>query len=890
MSIRVKVVLIITSIVVLITASSMAISMYFSRIHLVETIESDMTVVSQIAAKLVSTNLRLLKTEADAVAVEVLSAAMNDAASGSRTLPAVLEEQVRQHNYLALTVLNSRGAVASYGNFAPGADFIRSSYARRALVGERVIGSTELTESGELIIRICVPMGSRILVATLPGMVFSDILSEFKIWNSGNILLLDSEGIIIANYRSFLVLERHTLSEITDPDPKTGGPSEYFRKMNNEKPGMGIYSYGGQPRVGAHIPVSGSDDWLLIVVAPINESPVSQTRNILLLSAMLFLGLGLLAALFAGNFIARPFQLIGEQNTRLEELRETAENASRAKSNFLSNMSHEMRTPMNAIIGMTSIGKLSTNIERKNYCLNKIEDASSHLLGVINDILDMSKIEANKFELSITTFNFEKMLQKVVNVINFKMDQKQLNFLVRLDKDIPPMLIGDDQRLAQVITNLLSNAVKFTPELGSISLNTHLINSTEAAGSNGTDGSTDKNDGGNGTNDNGHCTIQIEVTDTGIGVSPEQQSRLFHSFEQAENSTARKYGGTGLGLVISKRIVEMMGGKIWIESELDKGSTFAFTIDVEKASEEEQKAAIEGSLRTRLRGENPDSPEYGQSGIRILMVDDDPEVREYFGDIAKRFALNYDTASSGEEACKLIEQNGPYTLYFIDWKMPGMNGIELSHWIRNNGSKSIDSGQKDAVDRQSVIIMISATEWSVIEAEAKSAGVDKFLAKPFFPSSFVDCINEALGVKNILAQEIQGTQDEAGCFAGRCILLAEDVEINQEIVLTLLEPTALKIDCAANGEEALNLFRKNPEKYDLIFMDVQMPEMDGYEATRRIRELDLPAAKKITIVAMTANVFREDIEKCLAVGMNDHVGKPIDLAEVLNKLHRYLPA
>jgi signal transduction histidine kinase/DNA-binding response OmpR family regulator len=843
MSIRIRVILIVSGIVALITASSMAISIYFSRIHMVETIESDMLAVGQIAARLVSTNVRLLKTEADVAAAAILSAAMDGVVSGrgEQDLPAALEEQAKLRNYLSLAILNSRGAMLSYGGFAPPENFYRSPYARRTFVGERVVTTTEQIQGGGLVVRICVPMGSRILVATLQGLIFSDILSEFTIWSSGNIMLLDGDGLIVAANNSSLALGRISLVDAADPNPKTGAPPEYFYRMNSGPVGTGIYSYEGRSHVGAHVPVSGSDGWLLAVAAPIDESPASRTGGVLLLSAAVFMGLGILAALVAGKLIATPFSLIQEQNLRLEELKQTAEKASRAKSDFLSNMSHEMRTPMNAIIGMTSIAKNSSDPERKDYCLSKIEDASNHLLGVINDILDMSKIEANKFDLSLETFDFEKMLQKVVNVINFRMEQKQLNFLVRLDNDIPPMLIGDDQRLAQVIANLLGNAVKFTPEQGSINLNTHL----------------EKIEGGS-------CVIRIEVSDTGIGISPEQQSRLFRSFEQAENNTARKFGGTGLGLAISKSIVEMMGGRIWVESELGKGSTFAFIVELEKAPETKKKTVA-----------------YGRRSLSLLMVDDDPEVRDYFGDVAQRFGLNYHTAGSGEEAQEMIEKHGPYSLYFIDWKMPGMNGIELSRRIR-------DRGAADGADN-SLIIMISATEWSVIEDDARSVGVDRFLAKPFFPSSFVDCINEALGVENILQEETSPGEAITGCFAGRRILLAEDVEINQEIVLTLLEPTELQIDCASNGVEALSMYGEDPDRYDMIFMDVQMPEMDGYDATRKIRALEAESeVPPVPIIAMTANVFREDIEKCLASGMNDHVGKPIDLAEVLDKLRQYL--
>jgi signal transduction histidine kinase/CheY-like chemotaxis protein len=390
---------------------------------------------------------------------------------------------------------------------------------------------------------------------------------------------------------------------------------------------------------------------------------------------------------------------------KLKDALDKATLASQAKSEFLSNMSHEMRTPLNAITGMTAIGKDAKNMERKDYALDKIGEASTHLLGVINDVLDMSKIEANMLELSPVEFNFEKMLQKVVMVSSFRVDEKKQKFSLNIDKDIPKTLIADDQRLAQVIANLLGNAVKFTPEEGSICLDTRFLGE-----------------------ENGICSLQISVKDSGIGISAEQQKKLFRSFHQAESSTSRKFGGTGLGLAISKSIVEMMGGKIWIESEPGKGSTFIFTI------------------RAR-RGINED----------------------------------------------------------------------------------IDKEQKQGAD-----------------------------------------------------------ENVSGIFEGHWILLAEDVEINREIVMTLLEPTRLQIDCAENGEQAVRMFSENPDKYDLIFMDIQMPEMDGYEATRRIRAIDTLPAKNIPIIAMTANVFREDIEKCLVAGMNSHVGKPIDFGEVHERLKTYL--
>jgi len=401
--------------------------------------------------------------------------------------------------------------------------------------------------------------------------------------------------------------------------------------------------------------------------------------------------------------MVRLQQKLEDQTLKLKEALSAAKAASRAKGEFLANMSHEIRTPMNAIIGMTSIGKAAADMERMKYSFTKIEEASKHLLGVINDILEMSKIEAGKVELAPVEFDFEQLLSRVVNVVSLRAEESEIKLSVYIDGAIPVFMFGDDRRLAQVITNLLGNAVKFTPENGTISLNAYFIEE-----------------------ENGVCTIKISVEDTGIGISPEQQARLFQAFHQAESSTSRKFGGTGLGLVISKSIVELMGGTMEVESEIGKGSKFAFTVKM-KRGEEKQKVLPE------------------------------------------------DTGTN-------------------------INGI----------------------------------------------------------------------------------------FDGRRVLVAEDVEINREIILALLEPTKLLMDFALNGVEAVQMFSQAPGKYNMIFMDVQMPEMDGLEATRTIRALDVTEAKTIPIVAITANVFKEDIDKCLESGMNGHIGKPVDLDDVIRHLRRHI--
>ena len=518
------------------------------------------------------------------------------------------------------------------------------------------------------------------------------------------------------------------------------------------------------------------------------------------------------------------------------ELLERATAASKAKGDFLSNMSHEMRTPMNAIIGMAAMGKNAKDIEQKNYALNKIEDASSHLLGIINDVLDMAKIEANKLELAPFEYSLEKMLQKAVTVANFRVEEKGQRLSVKIDDRVPRFIVGDEQRLAQVITNLLSNAVKFTPEGGEISLEASLA---------GEDGE--------------NCELRIKVADSGIGISPEHRDKLFLAFEQAESGTSRKYGGTGLGLVISKRIVELMGGRIWIESELGKGARFIFTVNVRR---------VEKNTRSLL------DPAVHWENVRILAVDDMLETRNQFLDIFSRLDITCDVASDGLEACRMIEERGKYDIYFIDWRMPGMDGIELTRRIKSQSDSS-------------VAIMITAADWGQIKNEALEAGVTKYLMKPLFSSMIIDCVNECLRVPRDQDKDLES---EDGLFEGHRLLLAEDMELNREILLTLLENTGILIDCAENGQEALDMIKAAPEKYDIVFMDIRMPQMDGLEATRRIRALPETKRGRLPIIAMTANVFSEDIDTCLEAGMDDHVGKPIDINLVLDKLRKYLIA
>jgi CheY-like chemotaxis protein len=495
---------------------------------------------------------------------------------------------------------------------------------------------------------------------------------------------------------------------------------------------------------------------------------------------------------------------------------------------------------MNAIIGMTSIGESAEGIEKKDYAFGKIKGASTHLLGVINDILDMSKIEADKLELVINEVDVEGMFKNIANVVNVKAEEKQQNLVFKLGMDLPAFIEGDLLRLSQVIINLLTNAVKFTPEKGTVTLN------VEKTGETGTE-----------------AEIRIEVSDTGIGISPEQQERLFNSFEQADAGIAQNYGGTGLGLSISKRIIEMMGGNIWIESELGKGAKFIFKIMAEKSDK-------------KIHEMIPDH--IGAKDIRILAVDSVPEFRDLFSHITNGFSFTCDVAASGSEALTMFEGAGDdaYSIVFADLKLSDMSGIEFAGKI-----KEINSDTE-------VILIVPLADRAEIEKEASSIGVKYYISKPLFPSSIIDVILPSRGIEVEKPGNGGPAEPEKECFdfAGRKILIAEDIEINREILSALLEETNITVDYAENGKIAVSVFEEDPDEYDLILMDIQMPEMNGLEATRAIRAIDIRQAKDIPIVAMTANVFREDIEECLAAGMNEHIGKPIDQITLYKTLRK----
>ena len=584
---------------------------------------------------------------------------------------------------------------------------------------------------------------------------------------------------------------------------------------------------------GTPLPYS---EWYLVAVMP--YSVLSGTIDRLSSQRMVMTLLACASVLMILTLIFRwYFSITRSQLHELEEARQVALEASRAKSEFLANMSHDIRTPMNAIVGMTAIATAHIDDrEQVQNCLRKITLSSKHLLGLINDVLDMSKIESGKLTLTTEQISLKEVVEGIVNIMQPQVKSKKQTFDIHVENILTENVWCDGVRLNQVLLNLLSNATKYTPEGGSIQLSL-----SEEKSPKGED----------------YVRIYIKVKDNGIGMLPDFLKKIYESYSRADETRIHKTEGAGLGMAITKYIVDAMKGTIDIKSEPDKGSEFFLTFDFEKA------AAVEMDMVL---------PSWN-----MLVVDDDELLGKAAMDVLKSIGIKAEWALSGEKAIELVIQHhkkrDDYQIILLDWKLPGMNGIQAAKEIRRNLGDEVP------------ILLISAYDWSEFEAEAREAGISGFISKPLFKSTLYHALCQYMDIETDHGQKLNPNIDLSGCR----ILLAEDNELNWEIASELLSDLGVELDWAEDGQICLDMFQSSPAGYyDAILMDIRMPHVTGYEAAKIIRGLNHPDALSIPIIAMSADAFSDDIQRCLEAGMNAHIAKPIDVKELKRLLKRYL--
>ena len=737
-------------------------------------------------------------------------------------------------------------------------------------------------ESPEKKVVIAVPVGPLSFQGKVLAVCFMEI--DMQVMLEGVSMNPDSTGTTFCNIYTAggialsntvlggLAVEDNLLEAMRHAEMDEGySPDQVARDFAAGRKGQVSFTYDGIRETLSYAPVAGTD-WFLTYL--IRESVLSReisavsddiiTRSLV----MSLLTAAVLIALFAyvihetrksARLALEKETIQAESRVKQQELEEKlalqeqlasqsqalsdalaeAEQANKAKTAFLSNMSHEIRTPMNAIIGLDSIALNDPDIsDRTREYLEKIGTSANHLLALINDILDMSRIESGRMVLKNEEFSFSRLIEQLCTLFSGQCQDKGLSFHCRIIGEMDDDYIGDAMKLRQVLINTLSNAVKFTPEGGEVDFSAERIRRFD-----------------------GKSTLRFVIRDTGIGMSPEYLPDIFDAFSQEDSSATNKYGSSGLGMAITKNIVTMMNGDIRVESEKGKGTVFTVTVTLMDSD--------------RKGG---DAGEIVPADMCVLVVDDDPVACDHARLVLEKVGIASETASSGSEAVEMVRlrhaRRAPYNLILVDWQMPEMDGVETTRQIRA------------VVGRESAVIILTAYRWDEIADEAAAAGVDSFIAKPLFASTVLEEFRAAMKKKSAAASQPENRAD----LKGRRILLAEDMAVNAEIMTLVLQMREMEVEVAENGRIAVESFEKHPAGYyDAILMDMRMPEMDGIEATERIRAMARADAATIPIIALTANAFDEDVQRSLQAGLNAHLSKPVEPDMLYQTLESLIP-
>ena len=652
--------------------------------------------------------------------------------------------------------------------------------------------------------------------------------------------IIRSDGSFVASdmsdkYPSYFVSLRERYSE-DDPEQIEAYIEKFSEAMARGEDFSDTIEFGGKGQQ-IYCSILPYSEWHLLTILPfgvLNETMESMNRNRTFATVLICLVVLCVLLIIFYTY----YKMTREQMRELEEAKQEALEATKAKTSFLSNMSHDIRTPMNAIVGMTAIAM--THIDDKDQvqnCLKKITLSGKHLLGLINDVLDMSKIESGKMTLTAERISLREVVEGVVGIVQGQVKGKEQHFNVHIDNIIVENMYCDSVRLNQVLLNLLSNAVKYTQEGGTVQLCLYQEKAPEEKGDD-------------------YIRTHIVVKDNGIGMSPEFVSRVFDSYSRADNKRVHKTEGAGLGMAITKHIVDAMGGTITVQSEQNKGTEFHVTVDFEKAESQDFDMVL--------------------PAWKMLVVDDDEMLCRTAVDALDSIGIQAEWTLSGEAAIQMVtkhhEMRDDYQIVLLDWKLPGMDGLMVARQIRR------------VVPTDVPIILISAYDWNEFEEEARDAGIDGFISKPLFKSTLY------YGLKKYMyGEEEKEEVKEDVMLEGHRLLVAEDNEINWEIIKELLSEIGMELEWAENGRICLQKFEQSESGYyDAILMDVRMPVMNGYEATEAIRESEHPDARKIPIIAMTADAFSEDIKRCLDSGMNAHTAKPVNFDELVSLLKKYI--